>query len=365
MTNSPLGRLIGRGANVAPQNRFERVRCDADYEHLGESAEELAELQSAKKVTTAFYEDQSQSLIVENDSPDIPFRYSINPYRGCEHGCAYCYARPYHEYLGLNAGVDFETKILVKTAAPRLLREELNRARWTGRDIVAISGVTDCYQPIERELQITRGMIMVLAEARQAFGTITKNALITRDLDLLAPLAAHRLYQANISITTLDADLCRVLEPRTSPPAKRLDAIRQLTAAGIPVRVMVAPIIPGLNDVEIPAILQAAAQAGARAASYVLLRLPFAVKDIFMEWLERYRPNLRERVEAYIRKTRGGELSSPNFGERMRGTGEYAGQIANTLAVFCCKYGLMGGLPEYDTSLFQPPLPASGQMRLF
>lgn len=358
----PHPRTIGRGTGSAPTNRFERLSVVDDWEHLEHDADEVL---GERRVKTEVYIDATKSLIVTNDSPDIPFSHSINPYRGCEHGCAYCYARPYHEYLGLNAGIDFETKILAKTNAASILREELNKKSWTGEHVLAISGVTDCYQPLERSLRITRQLIEVLSEAQQAFGTITKNALMTRDIDLLAPLAARNLYQANISITTLDASLARVLEPRTSPPEKRLDAIRQFAAAGIPVRVMVAPIIPGLNDMEIPAILRAAAEAGARAASYVLLRLPFAVKDIFLGWLAEHRPSAMSRVEGHIRATRGGALTSPKFGERMRGTGEYAAQITQTLAVFTKKYGLDRGLPEYDTSLFRPPATNHGQGMLF
>jgi DNA repair photolyase len=355
-------RTIGRGTGSAPTNRFEQLSVVEDWEHLEHEAEEVL---ADRRVKTEVYIDATKSLIVANDSPDIPFGFSINPYRGCEHGCAYCYARPYHEYLGMNAGLDFETKILAKTNAAAILREELNKPSWTGEHVVAISGVTDCYQPLERSLRITRQLIEVLAEAKQAFGTITKNALMTRDLDLLAPLAAQNLYQANISITTLDAALARELEPRTSPPAKRLEAIRQCADAGIPVRVMVAPIIPGLNDSEMPAILHAAAAAGARAASYTLLRLPYAVKEIFLGWLAEHRPTALSRVEGHIRATRGGELSSHEFGERMRGTGEYAAQIKQTLAVFTKKYGLDRGMPKYDTSLFRPPLSRSGQSRLF
>jgi DNA repair photolyase len=355
-------RTIGRGTGSAPTNRFERLSVVDDWEHLEHDADEVLE---DRRVKTEVYIDATKSLIVVNDSPDIPFSYSINPYRGCEHGCSYCYARPYHEYLGMNAGIDFETKILAKTNAAAILRDELNKPSWTGENVLAISGVTDCYQPIERKLRITRQLIEVLAEAQQAFGTITKNALMTRDIDLLAPLAARNLYQANISITTLDADLARVLEPRTSPPVKRLDAIRQFSAAGIPVRVMVAPIIPGLNDIEIPAILQAAADAGARAASYTLLRLPYAVKDIFLGWLAEHRPTALSRVESHIRATRGGELSSPKFGERMRGTGEYAAQIKQTLAVFTKKYSLDRGMPDYDRTLFRPPANKNGQGLLF
>ncbi|MGC4007327.1 MAG: hypothetical protein QM811_31050 [Pirellulales bacterium] len=221
------GRLIGRGTSAAPTNRFERLSVEADWEHYEDDPDEIP---GQRKVATQFFVDGTKTVLVENDSPDISFRWSINPYRGCEHGCAYCYARPYHEYLGMNAGADFETKILVKENAPRLLRDELNKPGWTGDQIIAISGVTDCYQPGERTFRVTRGLIEVLAEARQAFGLITKNALITRDLDLLGPLGAQNLVHANISITTLDAELCRALEPRTSPPAKRLDAIRQLSA---------------------------------------------------------------------------------------------------------------------------------------
>jgi DNA repair photolyase len=360
--DQPVTRMIGRGSSVNPTNRFESVSLEFDAEHLADDDELLA---SERKVVTTYWVDDSQSIIVENNSPDIPFRYSINPYRGCEHGCAYCYARPYHEYLGLNAGLDFETKILVKERAPELLRDELNKSRWTGTEVIAISGVTDCYQPIERRLQITRRLIEVLSEAQQAFGLITKNALITRDIDLLAPLAARGLVQANLSITTLDADLCRVLEPRTSPPLKRLEAIQRLTAAGIPVRVMVAPIIPGLNESEIPAILAAAAQAGARSAAYVLLRLPFAVKEIFLSWVEQYRPQLLPRITGHIQATRGGEMNQTDWGERMRGTGEYAANIAQTMQVFKRKYGLDQELPRYDTTLFRPPTSASGQQRLF
>jgi len=355
-------RTIGRGTGAVPTNRFERLSVVDDWEHLEHDVDEAL---ADRRVKTEVYIDATKSLIVANESPDIPFSYSINPYRGCEHGCSYCYARPYHEYLGMNAGIDFETKILAKTNAAAILRDELNKPSWTGEHVLAMSGVTDCYQPIERSLRITRQLIEVLAEAQQAFGTITKNTLMTRDIDLLAPLAARNLYQANISITTLDAALARELEPRTSPPAKRLDAIRQFAAAGIPVRVMVAPIIPGLNDIEIPAILQAAAEAGARAASYVLLRLPFAVKDIFLGWLAEHRPAALSRVEGHIRATRGGELWSPKFGERMRGTGEYAAQIKQTLAVFTKKYGLDRGMPVYDTTQFRPPVNRKGQGRLF
>ncbi|GIW93537.1 MAG: radical SAM protein [Pirellulaceae bacterium] len=270
--------------------------------------------------------DQTKSIVSENDSPDIPFRYSVNPYRGCAHGCAYCYARPTHEYFGLSAGLDFETKIFVKLRAPELLEQWLAEPARSGEPIM-FSGVTDCYQPIERELQLTRRCLEVVWRCRQAVGIVTKNALVTRDLDLLVPMAQENLVNVSISITSLDQSLTRDLEPRTSSPQARLRAIEQLSSAGVPVSVMVAPVIPGLNDTEIPAILRAAAEAGARGAGYVLLRLPLAVASVFLEWLDRFRPELRQRVENRVRETRGGKLNSATFGERMRGTGHLAEQI--------------------------------------
>lgn len=323
-----------------------------------------AAAQPGAKLATHFLPDDSQRLISENDSPDVGFRYSINPYRGCEHGCAYCYARPGHQWLGFDAGLDFETRILVKHRAAQLLRAELNRPTWRG-ELLAISGVTDCYQPVERRLQLTRGCLEVLYEAHQATAIVTKNALVARDLDLLAALARQRLVNVNVSVTTLDAELARDLEPRTSPPAARLEAIRQLASAGVPVRVMVAPIIPGLNDEEIPAILAAAAAAGAGSASWILLRLPEVVEPLFRDWLARFRPLAQERIEARIRDTRGGRWSDSQFGRRMRGQGPYAEQIAQTFRVFARRAGLDRPLPEVDTSRFVPPRSAAGQRMLF
>jgi DNA repair photolyase len=351
---------VGRGAQVAPANRFEATRLVDDFEQLDETDDVLDD----RRLATVFLDDDSKTIIRENDSPDISFRFSINPYRGCEHGCAYCYARPGHETLGMNAGIDFETKILVKRNAAALLRQELNRPSWPA-ETIAISGVTDCYQPIERKLRITRSCLEVLAEARQPCGVVTKNALITRDLDLLGPMAALRTFHAAISVTTLDHDLARVLEPRTSNPAARLKAIRELSAAGVPVRVMVAPIIPGLNDQEIPAILQAARDAGAGAASYVLLRLPYAVRPIFEDWLERNRPLAKPRVEALIRESRGGKMNDSRFNSRMRGQGAYAEQINQTFKVFAKKYGLDGPLPELHGPQFRPPAMDGAQRRMF
>jgi DNA repair photolyase len=357
----PNSRFVGRGSQITPPNRFETTHTQADYEQL--AAEDFADEQ--RKLVTEYIADQTKSIVAQNDSPDIGFRHSINPYRGCEHGCAYCYARPGHEFLGLNAGLDFETKIFVKHDAAALLREELNKPSWRGDESIMISGVTDCYQPAERKFRITRGLLEVLLEARQACGMITKNALVVRDIDLLRPMAQLRLVRVMLSITTLDHDLARALEPRTSPPAKKLDAIRALTAAGVPVGVMVAPIIPGLTDCEIPSILAAAAEAGAKTAGYVLLRLPFAVRPIFDEWLARNRPAQRDRVISRIRTTRGGEMYQTEWRVRQTGTGQYAEQIAATFKAFKKKHRLDGDLPPYDFTLFRPPRTADGQLTLF
>jgi DNA repair photolyase len=358
--HQPNSKIIGRGSQITPPNRFERTWTEADFEQL--TAEDLPE---DRKIPTEYFADQTKSIITTNDSPDVGFRFSINPYRGCEHGCAYCYARPGHEFLGLNAGLDFETKIFVKHNAADLLRDELNKPSWRGDESIMICGVTDCYQPAERTFRITRSLLEVLLEARQAFGMITKNALVVRDIDLLAPLAQMRLTHVMFSITTLDHELARSLEPRTSPPAKKLAAMRALSAAGVPVGVMVAPIIPGLTDSEVPAILAAAGDAGAKVAGYVLLRLPFAVRPIFEDWLARNRPQQYDRVIARIKTTRGGEMYQTAWRMRQTGTGEYAEQIAGTFKVFKKKHGLDGGLPEQDFSLFRRPRASSGQMRLF
>jgi DNA repair photolyase len=315
-------------------------------------------------VRTEFLPDDSKTLITATDSPDVPFRYSVNPYRGCEHGCAYCYARPYHEMLGMNAGLDFETKILVKFNAPRLLSDELGSPRWQGAPI-CLSGITDCYQPAERTYRITRGLLGVMQKANQATGVTTKNSLVLRDLDLLGPMAERRLAQVNVSIPTLDADLSRVLEPRTATPAARLRAIRELTEAGVPVRVLIAPIIPGLTDHHVPQVMQAARAAGAIEARYVLLRLPLSVAPVFMHWLESFRPEAKTKVEQLIRSTREGRLNDSNFGDRMVGSGAYAEGIRTAFTTFARKHGLEGPMPELDTTLFRPPRGRTGQMRLF
>jgi DNA repair photolyase len=351
----------GRAAQIRPPNRFESAHRQDDFEQLEPDDELVAD---RRAIPTQFLPDDSKTIIRENDSPDVGFRFSINPYRGCEHGCVYCYARPGHETLGMDAGLDFETKILVKHDAARLLRRELARPAWDG-EFIAISGVTDCYQPIERKLRLTRSCLEVLLEARQPVGIITKNVLMLRDLDLLAPMAELRLVHVNLSVTTLDGELARTMEPRTATPAAKLRAIAELTAAGVPTRVMVAPIVPGLTDEHVPAVLEAAAAAGAKAAGFVLLRLPFAVLPIFQDWLARNFPLKKDRVEALIRSTRGGRMSDPRWGSRMRGEGPYAEQIARTFKVFAKKYGLDGPLPPLDSSQFRRPIDANGQKSLF
>jgi DNA repair photolyase len=287
---------------------------------------------------------------------------SINPYRGCEHGCAYCYARPTHEYFGLSAGLDFETKIFVKEQAPDLLRAELMKPKWDVK-VVSLSGVTDCYQPIERKLEITRKCLQVLAEFRNPCGVITKNHLVTRDVDLLAELSQQGLGMAILSITSLQNEIQRVMEPRTSSPRRRLEAVETLAKAGVRVGVMVAPIIPGLTDHEIPAILKSAGDAGACFAGYVPVRLPFAVKDIFEDWLGKHFPERKGKVLARIRDIRGGKLNDSNFHTRMSGEGPIADQLEQMFEVAKRRAGITAKLPPLRKDLFQRP--AGPQMTLW
>ena len=360
MTQDHPASVVGRGTHLAPANRFEKTHLEADWEQLAADDELLGE----RRLTTQFLPDKAATLIRENDSPDIHFRYSMNPYRGCEHGCAYCYARPTHETLGMNAGIDFETKILVKHEAAALFRRELNHPKWQCEPIM-VSGVTDCYQPAERKLRLTRALVEIALEARQPLCVITKNSLVLRDLDLLAPMAAQRLISVALSVTTLDAELARTLEPRTATPGARLRAIRELSAAGVPVRAMLAPIIPGLTDCEIPAILEAVKSAGAIGAGFVMLRLPFAVAPIFINWLRDHRPLAADKVEGLIREMRGGQLYQSAYGTRMSGSGPYAEGIAQTFKMFVRKLGLDAPTEELDTSRFRPPRMPGGQLPLF
>jgi DNA repair photolyase len=349
------------GSNIDPPNRFEATHAVPDFEHLEWDQEHLNDL---GRRPVEYLSDASRSIVSENNSPDIPFRYSINPYRGCVHGCAYCYARNTHEYLGFNAGLDFETKIIVKHDAANLFRDFLANEKWQPEEVV-FSGVTDCYQPAERQFRLTRQCLEVAWQSRLPVGIVTKNALVVRDLDLLQEMAKHRLVHVNISITSLDAELARVMEPRTSIPSARLRAIKMLSDAGVPTRVMVAPIIVGLNDSEIPAILEAAHAAGAQAAAHLLLRLPLTVEPVFREWLNRTQPLKHQKIEGLIRQTREGQLNSSTWSERMRGTGPIAEQVQNLFRVFAAKYNLERKLPPHDFTQFRPPIPRSGQLRLF
>jgi DNA repair photolyase len=354
-------RKTGRAATKNPPNRFESIHIEDDLTHLCEGMA----AESTRKTKTEFFVDEGRTLIRENQSSDLPFRYSVNPYRGCEHGCAYCYARPGHETLGLGAGLDFETKILVKQSAAKMLRRELNHSKWRGEPIT-LSGVTDCYQPVERHRKITRALLEVLVEARQAFSIVTKNALVTRDLDLLTAAARLDCVHVFLSITSLRHDLTRELEPRTSAPAARLRAIEALAEACVPVGVMVSPVIPALNDEEVPAVLQAASQAGAQSAATILLRLPLSVRPVFESWLEqRLPPTHARRVLSRIRACRDAKHSDSRFGTRMRGTGPYAESLRTTFAMFAARYGLDRGLPPLNTAHFRPPANEQGQTRLF
>jgi DNA repair photolyase len=346
--------IRGRGAAGNPKNRFESlvVVPDTGVRDADDPGPQ-----------TRFMRDATRTLIARNNSPDIGFDASINPYRGCEHGCIYCYARPTHEYLGFSAGLEFETRILVKLDAAKLLRREMESPRWQPQ-VIAMSGVTDPYQPAERRLRITRACLEVLAEFRNPVAIVTKNHLVTRDIDVLAELAHYDCAAVNISITSLEPKLQRVMEPRTSTPAKRLAAVEKLAAAGIPVRVLVAPIIPGLTDHEMPAILRAAASAGARGASFTMLRLPFAVKDLFADWLDRHFPERKSRVLNRIIEMRGGRLNDPNFGSRMRGEGEVAEQIAALFEAARRKAGFPEATFTLSTQAFRRPPPA-GQLGLF
>jgi DNA repair photolyase len=334
----------GRGASWNPQNRFEKL------EYVRDEDAPLEDEESAPG--TVYLRDPTRTLIATNDSPDVGFEASINPYRGCEHGCIYCFARPTHEYLGFSAGLDFETKILVKEDAPSLLWDELNSKKWEPKTL-AISGVTDPYQPIERKLRITRGCLEVLAEFRNPVGIITKNHLVTRDADVLSELASFNAARVFVSITTLDADLARIMEPRTSTPALRLEAVSTLAKAGVPVGVMVAPTIPGITDHEMPKILAAVKEAGAQWAGFVVLRLPWAVAPLFERWLEEHFPDRKEKVLNRMRELRGGKLYDAQWGVRGRGTGIFADQIEALFDVTCRKLGLNEKREELSTEHFR------------
>jgi len=346
----------GRGAPSNPAGRFERL---AFVDEPDDGAGDDEEARAARP--TELFRDTSKSILAFNDSPDVPMDASVNPYRGCEHGCIYCYARPYHEYLGLSAGTDFESRIFVKEHAAALLSEALSSKSWTPQ-VIGLSGVTDPYQPIERKLRITRACLEVLEEFRNPVAVITKNHLVTRDIDVLASMAEHQAAQVFFSITTLDDDLARVMEPRASRPGLRLEAVRKLREAGIPVGVMVAPIIPALTDHEVPAILEAAAQAGAMTAGRTVVRLPHGVKDLFTEWLEVHAPHRKEKVLNRMRDMRDGKLNDSTFGSRMVGAGPFAESIHQMFDLHRRRLGLTQKLP-LSTAAFRRP--GGAQLDLF
>jgi DNA repair photolyase len=351
----------GRGATFNPKVRFESAAVDPFDDGWGSLAQARAD---DPPPPTEVMPDASRTVIARNTSPDIPFDRSINPYRGCEHGCVYCYARPSHAYLGLSPGLDFETKLFAKLDAAPLLERELACPGYRCQPI-ALGTNTDPYQPQERRLKITRGILEVLAQCRHPVTIVTKSAAVTRDLDLLAAMAADGLAKVALSVTTLDAALARTLEPRAAAPHRRLEALRTLSAAGVPASVMVAPVIPALNDHEIEAVLEAAAAVGAQQAGYVLLRLPHEVKELFTAWLEAHAPLRAERVLALVRQCRDGKLNDPTFGRRMRGQGAYAELIAKRFALATRRLGLNQSRAPLRTDLFEPPAEGCRQLRLF
>jgi len=348
--------MAKRGTQLNTGNRFTQrssERFDDGWESFAEES----------NPGTEFVDDRSRSAFATNESPDIPFTHSINPYRGCEHGCTYCYARPTHEYLGFNAGIDFEAKIVVKRDAARLAREAMLKNSWKPT-VVSISGVTDPYQPAERHFRITRQILETMLEFRNPVAIVTKNAMVMRDIDLLAELARHGCAAVFLSITTLDRELARRMEPRTATPELRLEAIRRLTDAGIPVGVMVAPLIPGLTDDEIPSILRAAAEAGARQAFYTIVRLPLAVRPIFIDWLEREEPGRAAKVIHALEEMRHGRVNLSEFGSRMGGEGPRAAMIGRLFTVTAARHGLNSRELGLTTKNFRRP-GADGQMGLF
>jgi DNA repair photolyase len=340
--------IHGRGAALNPPNRFERLHLELDENT------QIDPNDDDSSIRTEFYKDKTTKILTHNDSPDVGFDTSLNPYRGCEHGCIYCYARPTHEYLGYSAGLDFETKIFVKEDAPILLREELSSPKWKPR-VVAMSGVTDCYQPVERRLKLTRKCLEVFAEFRNPVVIITKNHLVTRDVDLLKELAKAQAVAVFISVTTLDDELARVMEPRTSQPKWRINAIETLSKADIPVGVLVAPILPGLTDHEILPILKRTTEAGAQFAGYTVLRLPYGVKDLFDQWLSTHFPDRSKKVLDRIRSIRNGKLNDSDFNTRMKGQGIFAEQIRDMFKVGCQKTGILGRSPKLSVSNFKRP----------
>ncbi|MBT9487830.1 MAG: PA0069 family radical SAM protein [Rubrivivax sp.] len=359
---APVPAVKGRGTVWAIEHRFSSTHTEALDDGWGTLEQAAQEEQVAPG--TQLIEERVRSILTGNDSPDIGFDLSINPYRGCEHGCIYCYARPTHSYLNLSPGLDFETRIIAKVNAAERLRDTLS-----GRDYTPLSlnigSATDAYQPAERRLRITRGVIEVLAEAQHPFSIITKSALIERDLDLLAPMAAQRLAAVYVSLTTLDPELARKLEPRAAAPARRLRTIETLAKAGVPVGVSVSPVIPFLNEPELERVLEAAAAAGASTAFSIVLRLPWEVNPLFQQWLQQHVPQKAERIMARLRDMRGGQDNDARFGHRMRGQGVWAQLLRQRFEKACARLGLNRARVELDLSRFRRPSRQPGQASLF
>lgn len=366
----PDGPAHRRASGLNPGNRFEPVRLHVLGEELDRRWVERNEGQEGDeggrpvRVERRVYEDDTRTIINRvSRTSDVPFDWTLNPYRGCEHGCIYCFARPYHEYLGFSCGLDFETRLMAKTRAPALLLRELASKSWNAEPIV-MSAITDIYQPIEHEMRIARRCLEIMVEHGQPVSTMTKSAMVLRDVDLWAKLGEMNAGRVIITLVTLDADLASRLEPRATTPAGRLRTIRELTAAGVTVTVNVAPIIPGLTDMELPGILEAVAQAGAKRAAWTLLKLPYQVKDLFLEWLGRHvHPDRARKVESLIRQSRGGKLYQSGT-DRWRGRGPIAVQLAQTFDVFTRRYGLNRDIRPLSSAHFRRP-DLSGQMRLF
>jgi DNA repair photolyase len=346
----------GRGATFNPQNRFRREGREAYDDGWPAPVEDATSDAEPAPLRTTVTIQLARTIIAHNASPDIPFNQSINPYQGCEHGCIYCYARPTHAYHDLSPGLDFETRLFAKPNAPALLRTELAR-RGYRCDPIALGTNTDPYQPIEREWKVTRGILEVLTELEHPFTIVTKSALVERDLDLIAPMALKNMARVYISITTLDRELARSLEPRAAAPPRRLQAIKTLSDAGVPVGVLAAPVIPQLNDRDLEAILDAAAANGARHAGWIMLRLPLEVAPLFRDWLDAHYPLRAEHVMSVLRQLRGGRDYDARFGARMRGTGPFAELIEKRFALACKRLGLNRDREALSTSRFRPPLP--------
>lgn len=350
-------RRRGRGAAANPSGRFEPAQREG-FDDGWDLEEELAPL------PTEVIIEKPRTIITRNDSPDIGYDRSINPYRGCEHGCSYCFARPTHAYQGLSSGLDFETKIFAKPSAPELLEKELRAPNYQAQTI-AIGSNTDPYQPVERRFRIMRGILEVLNRANHPVGIVTKSALVTRDIDILSQMADRQLVKVAISITTLDPRLARRMEPRAASPSKRLETVRKLSEAGIPVSVLVAPIIPAINDHEIEAILKAAHEAGAREAGYVLLRLPHDLKDLMRDWLAEHYPDKLNHVFSLLQEARGGKDYDAKWGVRQSGVGPYAWMIGRRFETAAERLGLNKRTLRLRTNLFRPPVKETGQLSLF